>query len=537
MSRIKTWNVHWCHSGDYSSHSSRYVMNSKTYHQNAKEISKKLNEYFSNFCEDYPQYQTIKEEYVKKPIHLNGVQFHAGFVSGPFENWEDYMEVAIAIEIVMLWAYQTKYILDKKQETWDKEGNVMNAVLEHDLMLSCIHDLVEAYNKKELRYGEKVRVLLLEMIAKLSYGFWMEKKKLNVHEVSEEEVLFDWQKNYVARNNSLNLVYDWAPLIGFALSSGNFEIINDYLKAIPAENRFSHASQIISDLGNFGDELDKNAVSNQDIFADIRNGIVTFPIYKLIEKEEIKEALANPEIIKGKVWQNKVKNLILESDINKEAIAIAAESYNMHKNFFESYLSDPSQMLLKIFGMLINNKYFNQKIVFDESPLLRSFVVLCDKKGREQGTYDKLKAQKDGLMYKTFSVFIYNSKGEHLVQKRSDSQLHSGGLWSNTYSSHCISGEKLLVTAERKIKEDLGIEAKLEKRFSFAYEIETDSGLTQPIYDTVLIGKYDGEVKLNPTESQEARWMTIDDLSQDIKINSRTYTDWFRKILERMGYR
>ncbi|EKD58937.1 MAG: hypothetical protein ACD_56C00023G0003 [uncultured bacterium] len=512
-------------------------MNSKTYHGAAKDISKKLNDHFGKFCEQYPQYSLIKEDYTKKPIHLNGVQFYAGFVSGPFENWEDYMEIAIAIEIVMLWAYKTKYILDKKQETWDKEENVMGAVLQHDLMLSCIHDLLDVYTQKELRYGDKVRVLISEMVSKLSYGFWVEKTKLNIHNLSEQEVRFEWEKNYIDRNNSLNLVYDYAPLVGFALSSGNFEIINDYLKAIPAESRFSHASQLISDLGNFGDELDKNASSNQDVFADIRNGIVTFPIYKLMEENEIKEALENSEITKGKVWQNKVTKLIIESDVNKEAIQIAAKSYNLHKNFFESYLSDPSQMLLKIFGMLINNKYFNQKIVFDESPLLRSFVVLCDKKGKEVGTYDKLRAQKEGLMYKTFSIFIYNSKGEHLVQKRSDNQPHSVGLWSNTYSSHCISGEKLLVTAKRKLKEELGIEAELEKRFSFSYKIHTDNGLTEEVYDTVLIGKYDGEIILNPMESKEARWMNIEDLANDIKINPRTYTDWFRIILERMGYR
>ena len=512
-------------------------MNSQTYHKTAKDISKKLNEYFSHFCENYPQYGAIKEDYTKKPIHLNGVQFYAGFVSGPFENWEDYMEIAIAIEIVMLWAYKTKYILDKKQETWDKEENVTQAVLEHDLMLSCIHDLLDAYAGKELRYGDKIRTLINEMLAKLSYGFWVEKTKLNIHNLSEADVLFDWQANYMARNNSLNLVYDYAPLIGFALSGGNFEIINDYIKAIPAEFRFSHASQIISDLGNFGEELDKNARSNQDVFSDIRNGIVTFPIFKLIDKEQIKEALANGEITKGKVWQNKIRKIILESDVNKEAIQIAAKSYDMHKNFFESYLSDPSQMLLRIFGMLINNKYFNQKIVFDESPLLRSLVVLCDKRGKESGTYDKLRAHKEGLMHKTFSIFVYNSKGEHLVQKRSDHQPHSVGLWSNTYSSHCISGEKLLVTAKRKLKEELGIEADLEKRFSFAYKIDTDSGLTEQVYDTVLIGKYDGEVTLNPKESKEARWMNIEDLANDIKINPRTYTDWFKIILERMGYR
>ncbi len=512
-------------------------MNSKTYHQTVKETSKKLNKYFSNFCAPYPQYTFIKNDYTKKNVHLNGIQFQAGFISGPNDNWEDYIELAIIIELVMIWAYKTKWILDSKQDIWESDSSVMTTVLEHDLVLSCINDLFNEYAKKDLQHIDKIRTLVDELMGKLSYGFWLEKEKLNVHHSSLDEILFNWEDKYVERNMSLNLVYDYTPLIGFALSCENFNIISQYNHEIPSNLRFSHASQMISDLGDFGQSVDKKLKENQDVFSDIKNGIVTFPVFKLIDEKIIKKALTTPKEIKSASWQKKVRELITEGEINKEAIKIAAQSYDAHRNFFESHLEKPNPMLLKVFGMLINNKYFDQKIVFEESPVLRNRVVLCDVRGREIGTEEKLKAHREGKLHKAFSIFIYNSQGEHLIQKRADGKYHSAGLWSNTCCSHNISGEKLVVTAQRRLKEEIGIESKLQKKFSFVYEVDAGNVLIEHEYDTVLIGKYDGEVSPNPAEVKDIRWIGIDELIKNIIEKPDEYTPWLKIILERMGYK
>jgi|GEM_PF-94601 len=511
-------------------------MNSKTYHQTVKETSKKLNSYFGDFCNQYPQYSFIKNDYTKKAVHLNGVQFHAGFVSGPNDNWKEYIEIAIIIELVMLWAYKTKWILDKRQDVWESDSAIMTTVLEHDLVLCCINDLFEECLKKNLQNIDKIRTLVDELMGKLSYGFWLERERLNVNYSSLETIMPDWENNYAKRNMSLNLVYDYTPLIGFALSSGDFDIVKQYLNEIPDNLRFSNASQMISDLGDFGQNIDKNIKENQDVFSDIGNGIVTFPVFKLIDEKLIQKALNNPKEIKSTSWQKKVLEIIAEKEINKEAIKIAAQSFDAHKNFFEAHLEKPSPMLLKVFGMLINNKYFDQKIVFEESPVLRNRVVLCDAKGKETGTEDKMKAHKEGKLHKAFSIFIFNSRGEHLIQKRADGKYHSAGLWSNSCCSHNISGEKLMVTAERRLREEMGIETKLQKKFSFVYEVGAGNIMIEHEYDTVLVGKYDGVVTPNPSEVQDIRWIDIDLLIKNIIENPEEYTEWLKIILERMGY-
>ncbi len=512
-------------------------MNSKTYQQTIKETSKKLNTYFSDFCQQYPQYAFLKNDYVKKNVHLNGIQFQAGFISGPNKDWEKYIEIAVIIELVMIWAYKTKWILDRKQAVWENEKVVMETVLQHDLVLSCINDLFGQCLKKDLKHIDKIRSLVDELMGKLSYGFWLEREKLNVNFSTLEEINAKWQENYVERNTSLNLVYDYTPLIGFSLSCGNFDIIENYVFEIPGNLRFSNASQLISDLGDFGQNIDKASKSNQDIFSDLNNGVVTFPVHSLIEEKLIQKALANPKETKNVSWQKKVLELVAEKAINKEAIKLAAQSFDAHRNFFESHLEKPNPMLLRVFGMLINNKYFDQKIVFQESPVLRNRVVLCNATGKEKGTQDKLRAHREGELHKAFSIFIYNAKGEHLIQKRAAGKFHSAGLWSNSCSSHVVSGEKLLVTAQRRLKEELGIESKLQKKFSFAYKFETGNGLVENEYTTVLLGKFGGEISANVDEVQETKWIGIEELIENIVENPDDYCQNLKIILQRMGYK
>jgi len=63
-------------------------------------------------------------------------------------------------------------------------------------------------------------------------------------------------------------------------------------------------------------------------------------------------------------------------------------------------------------------------------------VILFDKHDNEIGVYEKIKARKEGKLHGAFSVFIFNSKGELLLQQRAKSKYHSGGLWTNTVCSH-----------------------------------------------------------------------------------------------------
>ena len=62
-------------------------------------------------------------------------------------------------------------------------------------------------------------------------------------------------------------------------------------------------------------------------------------------------------------------------------------------------------------------------------------VVLVDKNDNQIGLMPKMEAHHKGILHRAFSIFIFNSENQILLQKRSPSKYHSGGLWTNT----CLS--------------------------------------------------------------------------------------------------
>lgn len=59
-------------------------------------------------------------------------------------------------------------------------------------------------------------------------------------------------------------------------------------------------------------------------------------------------------------------------------------------------------------------------------------VILVDQEDKALGTMEKLEAHQTGVLHRAFSVFLFNSAGELLLQQRALDKYHSPGLWSNT---------------------------------------------------------------------------------------------------------
>ena len=159
-------------------------------------------------------------------------------------------------------------------------------------------------------------------------------------------------------------------------------------------------------------------------------------------------------------------------------------------------------------------------------------VILVDANDKEIGTEDKLLAHKLGRLHRAFSILIFNSEHQLLLQKRADSKYHCGGLWTNTCCSHPRPGESIEDAAHRRLIEEMGMDCELKEKFSFKYKAEFDNGLTEHEIDHVLVGKSDEEPVVNPEEVGEYKWADIDELKKDIIQNPDNYTPWFGLILK-----
>ncbi len=163
---------------------------------------------------------------------------------------------------------------------------------------------------------------------------------------------------------------------------------------------------------------------------------------------------------------------------------------------------------------------------------MEEFVILVDREDNELGLMEKQQAHVAGLLHRAFSVFIFNSKGELMLQQRAASKYHSPTLWTNTCCSHPRENETYKEAAHRRLVEEMGFDCDLNYKFDFIYKANLDNGLTEHELDHVFIGVYDGEPQLNPDEVMAYRWVEMDDLKKDMEKNPQNYTAWFKIIFE-----
>ena len=162
-------------------------------------------------------------------------------------------------------------------------------------------------------------------------------------------------------------------------------------------------------------------------------------------------------------------------------------------------------------------------------------VIIVDSQDRFIKIMPKMEAHKKGILHRAFSVFIINSKEQILLQKRALNKYHSPGLWTNTCCSHQRINESSVLAGSRRLYEEMGMNADLEEIFTFRYRAPFDNGLIEHELDHILIGYSDKEPIINTDEVSEWKWMDINYIIQDLKINPEDYTIWFRLIFNKFS--
>ena len=161
-------------------------------------------------------------------------------------------------------------------------------------------------------------------------------------------------------------------------------------------------------------------------------------------------------------------------------------------------------------------------------------VILVDENDKPIGTMGKLEVHQKGLLHRAFSVFIFNDKGEMLLQRRALTKYHSAGLWTNTCCSHPQPNEDTLAAANRRLQEEMGMSANLTHKASFIYKTPFDNSLTEHEFDHVFIGYSNTNPVINIEEVDSFKWMSIDAIKVAIKNKPDEFTSWFKIALEKV---
>ena len=162
------------------------------------------------------------------------------------------------------------------------------------------------------------------------------------------------------------------------------------------------------------------------------------------------------------------------------------------------------------------------------------FVVLVDEQDNPIGKMEKQQAHIEGLLHRAFSIFIFNSEKKLLLQKRASSKYHCGGLWTNSCCSHPRENENIQDAANRRLAEEMGMQCSLTPIFTFVYKAGFENGLTEHEFDHVFFGESNQTPKINTEEVEAYRYISMDDLQQEIKEFPEKFTPWFIIALDRV---
>src|SRR3989344_8291981 len=155
-------------------------------------------------------------------------------------------------------------------------------------------------------------------------------------------------------------------------------------------------------------------------------------------------------------------------------------------------------------------------------------IVLVDKKNNVLGTAPKLKSHNENTpLHRAFSLFLFNSKGELLLQQRSKNKKTWPLAWSNSCCGHPQLNETNIHAVKRRVKFELGI--KLEEIHEilpdFSYKAEMD-GIVENEICPVFVAFSDQKPEINKDEVENIKWMKWNYFSNEIQQKPGNYSVW-----------
>lgn len=168
-----------------------------------------------------------------------------------------------------------------------------------------------------------------------------------------------------------------------------------------------------------------------------------------------------------------------------------------------------------------------------KTPNSVDMVVLVDQLDNAIGAMEKLEAHEKGILHRAFSIFIFNKKGEMLLQQRAKTKYHSPGLWTNTCCSHPRPNEEIKTAAQRRLVEEMGMTTELFHKGSFIYKAKFDNDLTEHEFDHIFTGESDTDPLINKEEVETFRWLDVTEIKKQIIESPNEFTVWFKIALEK----
>ena len=130
--------------------------------------------------------------------------------------------------------------------------------------------------------------------------------------------------------------------------------------------------------------------------------------------------------------------------------------------------------------------------------------------------------------HRGIEIFLFNSKGEILVQRRSPDKDKQPNKYDCSVSGHVDYGKNYEETALREMEEELGIKkVEIKPLLHFRFIAGSHDYHVEKLFTCI----YDGEIKPNE-EVTEIKFFKMDDLKRMIIEKPDIFTSWFVEMLK-----
>jgi isopentenyl-diphosphate delta-isomerase len=162
-------------------------------------------------------------------------------------------------------------------------------------------------------------------------------------------------------------------------------------------------------------------------------------------------------------------------------------------------------------------------------------LILVDENDREVGFRSKAECHEgDGILHRAFSVFLFNDKGELLLQQRSEQKPLWPLYWSNSCCSHPREAETVASAGRRRVHEELHVDCAPWFLYKFQYHAPFGDLGSEHELCHVFAGFVDGEVVAHPDEIADWRFIAPDELTREIAADPERFTPWLKLEWQRI---
>lgn len=152
---------------------------------------------------------------------------------------------------------------------------------------------------------------------------------------------------------------------------------------------------------------------------------------------------------------------------------------------------------------------------------------VCDEDDRVIGQAPRGEVHARGLLHRAVHIFVFNSRGELLLHRRSKQKDEYPSRITSSASGHLAVGEDYATAAVRELEEELGLVAPLEFAAKFPASAETANEHTH-----LYVAHTDATPIPDADEIAEVEWALPEEVARRMVADREDFTPPFRVLFE-----